>query len=60
MVAKYLPRRRITRRMDFVEFSPYRELCREFHADENASSDATGEGAVFTWVFIALYILFSP
>lgn len=48
-------RRRITRGMDFVEFSPYRELCREFHADENASTD---EGAAFTWVFIA-YILSS-
>lgn len=28
--------RRITRGMDFVESSSYRELCREFHADGNA------------------------
>lgn len=48
MIAKYPPRaRRIdnARGMDFAEFSSYRELCREFHADENASSGVTGEGA---------------
>lgn len=50
------------RGMDFVEFSSYRELCREFHADENASSDATDEGCsvhldahrVYIFTFIPL------
>lgn len=32
---------RITRSTDLVESPSYRELCRQFHADENASSDVS-------------------
>lgn len=41
-----------------MEFSPYRELCQEFHADENASSDATDEG-VYLVIPRVPYTLFS-
>lgn len=35
--------------MDFAESSSYRELCREFHADENATNGVTREGAPSTY-----------